>query len=65
VRQSKPKSVDKAVRVTLEMESYMQASKSITPVQISSVQLEDNEAPAIVAAATSKKPEDLLQQILQ
>ena len=65
VRQSKPKSVDEAIRVTLEMESYMQASKSATPVQISQVQLEDNEAPATVAAATSKKPGDPLQQILQ
>ena len=65
VRQGKPATVDDAVRITLEMESYMQASQPATPLQISQVQPEDSELSPAVAPVTSAKREDPLQQILQ
>ena len=64
VRQNKPMCVDEAVRITLEMETYLQASKSAMPVQIAHVDETEEEAAAVTAVASTKW-EDPLQMILR
>ena len=65
VRQNKPMCVDEAVRITLEMETYLQASKSAMPVQIAHVDETEEEQAAAVTAVASTKWEDPLQMILR
>ena len=65
VRQNNPTCVDEAVRITLEMETYLQASKSAMPVQIAHVDETEEEQAAAVTAVASTKREDPLQMILR
>ena len=66
VRQNKPTDVDSAIRITLEMESYMQASKACEPVQIAHVEEEDGEEPVAAApTAAGKTKDDPLQILLE
>ena len=64
VRQAKPKTVDEAVRLTLEMESYLQPQR---PGKISSVELEDShcETETIAAVTHKTNPDDSLRQLLR
>ena len=64
VRQAKPKTVDEAVRLTLEMESYLQPQR---PGRISSVELEDShcEAETIAAVTHKTNTDDSLRQLLR
>ena len=61
VRQNKPETVDDAVRITLEMESYLQASK--TTIEVASV-VDKEEEPGAIANTTQTKPNDPLQLLL-
>ena len=64
VRQAKPKTVDEAVRLTLEMESYLQPQR---PGKISSVELEDShcETETIAAVTHKTNTDDSLRQLLR
>ena len=64
VKQAKPKTVDEAVRLTLEMESYLQPQR---PENISSVELEDShcETETIATVTHKTNPDDSLGQLLR
>lgn len=61
VKQAKPKTVDEAIRVTLEMESYLQPTKPSTVAQLSA----DDGEPGVVAAASAQQRDDPLKVILE
>ena len=62
VKQAKPKTVDDAVRLTMEMESYIRPAKP-SPVSVVS---DDETTPDVAAAvATKSTQENSLQQILE
>ena len=63
VRQNKPETVDDAVRITLEMECYLQASKPTIKVA-SVVDKEDEDEPGAIVNTTRTKPNDPLQLLL-
>ena len=65
VRQHKPKNVDEAVRITIEMESYLQASKSAMPVQIAHVDEDPEDDATIQIATVVNEKTDPLQVILE
>ena len=60
VRQNKPKTVDDAVRLTLEVESYLKPR----PDRIAQVG-EDDDEPSVIAAAAKTPLADTLRQLLR
>lgn len=60
VRQNKPKTVDDAVLLTLEVESYLRSCKPDMIAQVG----EDNNEPSVIATAAKSPLDDTLRKLL-